>query len=350
MKIAQLAQLWCGIPPYKYGGASYIVSNITEELIKRGHKVTIFAPGNTITKARLEAIVPKPTLELGIDWSDLDFELLNISNCYSKAENFDIIHGHISASDAAILIAQPKNTPCVFTIHNSFFKHKKSIQEIINQRIKKVNFISISKSFQRKTPGLKYIANIYNGIDVEKYTFNNSPRDYLAWLGRFDPTKGVKEAILVAKKLHKRLIIAGRMNKEEEVYFNREIKKYIDNDQIKFLGEISFQDKNKLLANAYATLVPTSWNEPFGLVTAEAAACGSPVVGFKVGATPEIVKNGVTGFVVPKGNIKKMVEAVKNIDQINREDCRNYVAQNFSIKKMVDRYERVYSKLINKGR
>lgn len=347
MKIAELAQLWVSVPPEKYGGAALIVSELTEELVKRGHEVTLFAPGDSRTKAKLVAVAHQSSIDMGIDWSDLNLELINISECFKHANDFDVIHGHISASNPSIYFSQLFNTPSVFTLHNTFLSRKNEAQKIIIDNIKKVNFVSISKNFQKENPNLNYIGNVYNGIDLKKYHFNDKPKNYLAWLGRFDNSKGAKEAIDVAEKLGMELILAGRVSGESENdYFKNFIKPRLNN-RIKYIGEVDLKAKNNLLSNAYVTLIPTNWMEPFGLVTVEALACGSPVVAFDMGANKEIVADNKTGYIVPKADVQKMVEAVKKIDRISRYDCRKHVEENFSVQKMADGYENIFKKVRN---
>jgi len=190
------------------------------------------------------------------------------------------------------------------------------------------------------------VANIYNGIDIERFPFNYKPKDYLAFLGRMSPEKGPVEAIKIAKKAKMKLIMAAKIDLVDQEYFAREVKPLIDDKQIKFIGEVNHQGKVKLLKNAKALITPIQWEEPFGLFFVEAMACGTPVIAFRMGSVPEVVKDGKTGFIVK--NIKEAVEAVKNIDQIKREDCRIWVEKNFPIKKMVDDYEKIYYQIVKK--
>jgi glycosyltransferase involved in cell wall biosynthesis len=200
----------------------------------------------------------------------------------------------------------------------------------------KTNIITISNAQRKSFPDLNYLATVYNCVDVEKYIFNPVPQDYLLMIGSIGRHKNQAEAIMVAKELGMKLILAGKVRDQD--YF-QEIKKDIDGKQIKWIGEIDFAEKLRLYQNAKAFLFPILWEEPFGLVMIEAMACGTPVVAFANGAIPEIIVDGKTGFVIEGNSRNDMIAAVKNIDKIKREDCAKYVKDNFTVEKMVKNYE-----------
>ncbi|MCK4918989.1 MAG: glycosyltransferase family 4 protein [Candidatus Pacebacteria bacterium] len=346
LRIAQIAPLWEPVPPKKYGGIEIMMEKITNELVRRGHEVTLFASGNSKTKAKLKSVFPKSLFEMNVDWYHRSQNLINISNAFRFADQFDVIHNH--AGDNAMFFTQGTKTPVLTTLHNvlPYPKSKKSDEYITYKYFsKKTNFVSISLN-QRTHTDIKfnYVDNVYNGIDVEKFKFNPKSKDYFFWLGRIHHGKGLAEAVEVARKTKQKLIIAGNVTcKSDEEYFSY-IKPKINGKNIKYIGEVSEKQKIKYLSNAKALLFPIRWEEPFGLVMAEAMACGTPVVGFNKGSVSEIIKNGKTGFVAK--NEKEMIQAIKNIEKIKREDCRVHVEKNFTIKKMVDNYEKVYRKII----
>jgi len=346
LRIAQIAPLWEPVPPKKYGGIEIMMEKITNELVRRGHSVTIFASGNSKTKAKLKSVFPKSLFEMNVDWYHRSYNLINVSNAFKFADQFDVIHNH--AGDNAMFFTQGTKTPVLTTLHN-VLPHPKSkdSDEYITYKYfaKKTNFVSISLN-QRTHTNIKFnfVDNVYNGIDIEKFKFSPASKDYFFWLGRIHYGKGLAEAVEIVRKTKQKLIIAGNVTcKSDEEYF-AEIKSKIDGKKIKYVGEVSEKQKIKYLSNAKALLFPICWEEPFGLVMTEAMACGTPVVAFNRGSVFEVVKHGKTGFVAE--NEKEMISAIKKIDKIKRENCRAHVEKNFTIKKMVDNYENVYEKII----
>lgn len=346
LKIAQLAPLEEKVPPKKYGGVELIVHNITEELVKRGHRVTLFASGDSQTSVKLFPVFSKCLRSLTKTKVDLKtreaykiFGATKIINALRK-EKFDIVHNHFNWR---ILAFSPfLKDPLVTTLHGPL---NIDYQNLFFKKFSKEFYISISKNQREPMPNLNFIGNVYNGIDVNIFPFNEKPEDYLAFLGRMSPEKGPVEAIKIAKRAKMKLIMAAKIDIVDKKYFAEQVKPLIDGKQIKFIGEIGHKKKMELLKNAKALLAPIQWREPFGLFLIEPMACGTPVIAFKRGSAPEIIKNG-TGFITK--NIKEAVEAVEKIDQIDRKECRKHVEENFSIEKMVDGYEKIYYKVIKK--
>ena len=350
LKIAQLAPLWEPVPPKKYGGIEIMIKALTDELVKRGHEATLFAAGNSKTKAELKAVFPKSLLEEKVDWYHRSQNLINAGNAFKYADKFDIIHNH--AGDNALFFTDICQTPVLTTLHNVLPDPKnRNSDEYVTFKYyaRKTNFASISFNQRTHTDlKLKYVDNIYNGININDFSFNENPKDYLAWLGRIHYGKGMWNAVSAAKKSKQKLMLAGGATCETDEEYFKSVKPMIDGKRIKYIGEVSPKEKNELLGNAKALLFPTIWEEPFGLVMIEAMACGAPVIAFNKGSVPEVIKNGKTGFIVK--NEKEMIEAIKKIDKINRADCRQHVENNFTVEKMVDRYERVYEKVIKSKR
>ena len=357
MKIAQVASLWAPVPPPKYGGSELIVSSVTEELVRRGHEVTLFASGDSITKAKLKSVVDNalgPDVESGQMKPDMviKYELLNTFEAFLSAKSFDIIHSHSHYLGAAF--SQFVSTPTVHTLH-SYPRGAES--EIMKQA--KTNFCSISNRFQEVAPEVSYVATVYNGIDVNSFTYSENPENRMVVIGRMYPKKGIVEAMKVAIKSDYPLHIATPLpkNKQEgwvadRVYLEEKVKPLMSKSQITHVGEISQEQKSSFM-NARALLFPISWEEPFGLVMVEAMACGTPVIAFGIGSVPEIIKDGKNGFIVPQGDLDAMVEAVKKLLTMDpksyrqmRQECRRTVEKRFSVPKMVDGYVKLYNSLL----
>lgn len=359
MKIAQLAPPWLPVPPVGYGGTEAVVHNLTEGLVKRGHEVTLFATGDSETKANLSYIFPKALGNSGNLKRDPLLPFLHFIECFERALEFDIIHNH--AQYWAMFLADLVRTPVVHTIHGSFAKSYTPQGKLDTlKKFKNHNFISISNAQRKDMPELNYVATVYNGIDLEQFQFSEEQEGYLLWIGRITPKKGVVEAINVAKKMNIPLKIAAAIDPIDQEYFDREVKPKIDGNLIRFEGEALFKDKINLYQKALCVLYPISWEEPFGLVMAESMACGTPVIAFARGSVPEVIKDGVAGFVVrpesfqnessfviEKNGEDGLTEAIKRIGEIDRKACRRHVEENFSIERMVEDYEKAYEKILN---
>lgn len=345
MKIAQISTPMGKTPPDKYGGTELVVSELTEELVRRGHKVTLFATGDSQTKAKLVSAWPHGVFydrELNIEVAHhlLFLKFLQFS------KEFDIIHNHNGWRFLPYLRMIKK--PVINTYHSYYFP---TVIPLFNE-FKDDYYTSLSWSHQKPASNLNFIDNIYNGIDVTKYDFYDQRGDYFCFLGRIDPTKGIKEAIIVAKKLKVKLLIAARIDQDYQKYFKTEIEPLLD-EKIIFIGEVGGKAKTDFLKKATAILFPIDWEEPFGLVMIEAMACGTPVVAFNRGSVSEIVKDGQTGYISSQNDVDKMIKNVKKIIDLPdsryqemRRACREHVEENFTVEKMVNGYEKVYEKVI----
>ncbi|MBD2198706.1 MULTISPECIES: glycosyltransferase family 4 protein [Calothrix] len=338
MKIAQVAPLWERVPPPTYGGIELVVSHLTDELVRRGHEVTLFASGDSQTLANLEAVYPR-ALRLDPNVKEYAvYEMLELSQVYQRSQEFDIIHSHVGIS--ALSLASLVSTPTVHTLHGSFTKDNR----IAFGHHKKQPYISISDA-QRQID-LNYFGTVYNGINPEDYPFKKQPQEpeYLAFLGRFSPDKGPHHAIAIAKQSGWRLKMAGKIDLVDSKFFEQEIAPHIDGQQIEYLGEVNHDEKAELLGNAAVTLFPIAWQEPFGLVMIESMATGTPVIAMNLGSVPEVIAHGATGFICQ--NYEQMAEIIPQALKLNRQTCRQYVENKFSVAQMVNGYEAIYEKII----
>lgn len=351
MKIAVLAPPYLPVPPPLYGGTEKIVSLLTEGLVAAGHDVTLFASGDSKTSAKLVSIFSKALGNSGLTKDDHKKPLAHYHECYKRASEFDIIHSHgqyMSLSEADGL-----KTPVVFTWHGSLYPGETSDEtRETAKKHKHLNFISISNNQRGGLPELNYVATVYNAIEMPlgrgaKGARGTKGEDYLFWVGRMSSKKGCLDAIQTAKRLGIRLEMAAAIDPIDRQYFESTIKPYIDGKTIIYHGEIGHEALVELYDGALATLYPISWHEPFGLVMAESMACGTPVVAYNIGSVPEIVRDGLNGYVVdPSAGIDGLVAAVKRIDRIDRSLCRRYAEEHFSKDRMVSDYERVYRNAI----
>ncbi|MDX2214125.1 MAG: glycosyltransferase family 4 protein [Oculatellaceae cyanobacterium bins.114] len=340
MRIAQVSPLWERVPPPAYGGTELVVSLLTDELVRRGHDVTLFASGDSITLANLESAYPRALRLDSTVKEPAIYEMLQLSEVYERADEFDIIHSHMGC--AALPYTRLVKTPTVHTMHGIFTPdNEKMFLHARNQP-----YVSISDSQREPKLGLNYVATVYNGIDVDSYQFHETPQEspYLAFLGRISPEKGAHLAIEIAKRTGFQLKMAGKIDAVDVDYYEEQIKPFIDGEQIQFLGEANHVQKNALMGGAIATLFPITWREPFGLVMVESMASGTPVIAMELGSTREVIVQGETGFLC--NSVDECVEAVKQIPQISRLECRQHIERNFSVTRMVDGYEAVYQQLI----
>jgi len=345
MKIALLAPLWETVPPIAYGGTELVVYILCEELIKKGHDVTLYATACSKTSAKLKPVIQEPMRKSNVKFP-IHCELKAISELGKDHKKFDIIHNHMGYQ--LLPFADFMDVPVVTTLHGAFVvKEDISFYNFYSN----LNYISISNSQRKGAPDLNYISTVYNGIQIEKYPFNPEPdlKDpYLTFLGRFSEEKGPHLAIEIAKATGMKLILAGKIdpNYADEVYFEAKVKPLIDNKQIQFIGELQHKEKVELLKNSVATLHPVTWPEPFGLVMAESMACGTPVLALNQGSIPEVIAHNKTGFV--ENDVKSLIKHVQNIHKIDRKTCREHIKDNFSGEKMTEGYLHSYQNLINK--
>lgn len=338
MKIAQVAPLWERVPPPSYGGIELVVSHLTDELARRGHEVTLFASGDSETLAHLEAVSPH-ALRLDPNVKEYAvYETLELSQVYQQAEEFDIIHSHIGIS--ALPLASLVSTPTVHTLHGNFTQDN---QKVFSHHQKQL-YVSISRA-QRQI-NLNYVDTVYNGIQPESYPFKQQPQEprYLAFLGRFSPEKGPHHAIAIAKQTGWRLKMAGKVDVPDAKFFAQEIAPHIDGQQIEYLGEVSHAEKAELLGNAAVTLFPITWQEPFGLVMIESMATGTPVIAMNFGSVPEVITHGETGFICQ--SFWEMAMMIPHALELNRQTCREYITNKFSVTQMVDGYQAIYEQAI----
>lgn len=332
MKIAMISTPFETTPPVTYGGTGRIVSMLTEELVRRGHEVTLFATGDSVTTAKLVSRLDKP-----VKPHDAYVTLLHTIWALNEAKSggYDIIHNHNWNFAAMAMIS---SVPYITTLHND---NAEFLNHPVFYTQPNLNLVGISDSqcqiMANRNIQVKH--RIYNAIPVEQFSYSEKPGEYLVFLGNLTPQKGAHHAVQVAQKLGMPLKMAGRIADEPE-FFEAQIKPYIDGKQIEYLGELNDDDKIQLLKGGYATLVPINWDEPFGLVMIESMACGTPVIGYNCASVPEIVKDQVTGFVVP--DLEGMIAAVKQIDQIDRKACREHVITNFDVPRMADDYINLY--------
>jgi glycosyltransferase involved in cell wall biosynthesis len=335
MKIAVLSPVAWRTPPRKYGPWEQVTSNIAEGLVEYGIDVTLFATADSITKGKLEAVCDYSYSE----HRELDpkvCECLHISNIMEQADKFDIIHNNFDF--LPLTYSRLIRTPMVTTIHG-FSSHK--ILSVYKKYNKSTAYVSISNS--DRSPELDYAATVYNGINTNDFTFRSDPKEYLLFFGRIHPEKGTAESIQIAKQSGKKLIISGLIQDQE--YFDNKVKPFINDDEIVFVGNSGPKERDRLMGEAYALLHPISFEEPFGLSVAESMLCGTPVIAFKRGSMPELIIDGVTGFLI--NEIGEAVEAVNKIKSINRKYCREYSESKFSLQTMVEGYLDVYKKILN---
>lgn len=340
MRIAQVAPLWECVPPPAYGGIELVVSLLTDELVRRGHDVTLFASGDSTTLAHLESIHPRA---LRLDQSVKEYgiyEMLQLSQVYERAQEFDIIHSHMGC--AALPYTRLVKTPTVHTLHGVFTPDN----EKMFRHAKQQPFISISNAQREPRLDLNCVATVYNGIDPSTYDFYPHPAQppYLAFLGRLSPEKGPHLAIEIAQKTGWILKIAGKIDPVDREFYETALKPHIDGHQIQYLGEANHAQKSVLMGNATATLFPITWREPFGLVMAESMATGTPVIAMALGSAPEVIDHGKTGFLCH--NVDDCIAALHRIDQIDRSQCRAHVVKTFSVQNMTDGYESVYRQVL----
>jgi len=321
------------IPPQCSGAPEMMISLITEGLAKRGHDVTLFASGDSKTKGKLISVTKRatgtdPNIGFTPSKPHVPYEYLLISKCYQMAKKgyFDIIHSHFDFPSA--FFAPLVKTPTISTLHSPLLGTRKFILSFFKNT---QYYISISNTQRKPLPDLNYAATIYHGLQLKKIPFSKSSENYLVATGRIHPSKGIKEAILVTKKINSKLILMGSHGDDD--YWKKEIQPQIDNKQIIYKGFLPQKEMFEIIKKARIYILPLQWEEPFGLTLTESMAAGTPVIAFDRGSAKEVIKDGKTGFLVK--NIEEMIKAIKKINKIKREDCRKWVEEKFTNERMV---------------
>jgi glycosyltransferase involved in cell wall biosynthesis len=338
MKIAQIAPLYESVPPRLYGGTERVVSLLTEELTRQGHEVTLFASGDSMTRARLLSTWPK-ALRLGARAADpLVPHLLMLEHLSRQADQFDVIHFHIDYLHFPL--SRRMGWPHVTTLHGRL-----DLPELpaLYREFRDMPVVSISDAQRVPLPHANWQGTVHHGLPLDLFTAREAPGSYLAFLGRISPEKRVDRAVEIARRLGMPLRVAAKVDPADRDYFET-IKHLLDDPLVEFVGEIGDREKGDFLGNAYALLFPIDWPEPFGLVMIEALACGTPVVAWPGGSVPEVIDDGVTGFVVD--SVEQAVEALKKVPALSRRRCRKVFEQRFSVARMARDYLRAYQRLL----
>lgn len=335
MRVGMLAPIAWRVPPRHYGPWERVVSLLTEGLVERGVDVTLFATADSVTAGRLESVCPRPLAEDG----SLDakvWESLHIAHAFEHAGQLDLLHNHLDFMP--ISYAGLVDVPVLTTIHGFSSPKILPVYQRYNGR---VHYVSISDA--DRDPSLTYAATVYHGVDLAEFTLRDRAGENLVFLGRIHRDKGVVEAIELARRTGRRLVIAGIIHDRD--YFEREVAPLIDGDQVRYVGSVGPRERDELLGTAFGLVHLVNFAEPFGLSMVEAMACGTPVIGRRRGSVPEVVEDGVTGFVVD--DVDDAVNAVFRIGELDRRAIRARCADRFSRDRMVDDYLAVYERLLS---
>lgn len=322
-------------PPVHYGPWELVTSLLTEELVKNGIDVTLFATANSLTKGTLSAVSPSGYEEdRTID--PKVWECLHISECFERADEFDIIHNQFDF--LPLTYSGLVKTPVVTTIHGFSSPRILPVYKKYNEH---TSYVSISDA--DRSPELDYISTVHHGIDTGSFTFNPHPKgDYLLYYGRIHQDKGTKEAVQIARALDARLILAGII--QDQGYFDQHVKPYLKEGKIEYIGSVGADRRDQLLGNARVLLHPIHFSEPFGLSVVESMACGTPVIAFNKGSMPELIVPGVNGNLAE--NLEEAIEQVRDVDSIPRLSCRQHVEKHFTKEVMARRYIEVYKTIL----
>jgi glycosyltransferase involved in cell wall biosynthesis len=335
LRIAQVAPLVETVPPESYGGTERVVSYLTEELVRLGQDVTLFASGGSITEAKLVPVSER-SLRSDPDVTEpLSRTILEIEEVLKRTEDFDLVHFHDGYLHFPL--SRRFEIPTVTTMHG-----RMDLPDLVPvfREFPEIPLISISDQQRRPLPFANWIATVPHGLPEHLYSFRSDPEDYIAFVGRICPEKRPDRAIEMAKSLGMPLKIGAKVDKVDEEYFEAEIKPLLDSSLIEFVGEINEPEKNELLGGAQALLFPIDWPEPFGLVMIESLACGTPVVAFDCGSVPEVLEHGKTGFIVQ--TMSEAIKALQNIGTLSRTICRQEFERRFTSARMAENYLRIF--------
>jgi glycosyltransferase involved in cell wall biosynthesis len=345
MKIAEVAPLFEAVPPRCYGGSERVVANLSEGLSRLGHEVTMFCSGDSSDSlgATVAPITPKALSAVTGDERDFEYDWASHYQLFHKVaerqSEFDVIHFHTNFFHFPFLSLF--NTPVVTTVH---FRLDRPELFPLYRRFQSYPFISISNSQRAPLPSANWVRTVYHGLPSERFPFGDGSDGYAVFLGRLSPVKGPDKAIEISKRAGLKLKIAAKINEWEQDYFVQKIKPHIDGDTVEYLGTVNEHEKKDLLSKASVLLFPINWPEPFGLVMIEAMACGTPVIAFNHGSVPEVVDDGVTGFVV--NSVQEAVAAIKNLPSLDRRTVRSRFEQRFSARQMARDYLEAYEEVV----
>ena len=339
LRVAQIAPLYESVPPKLYGGTERVVAYLTDELINQGHKVTLFASGDSNTKARLIPISQR-ALRLYNHLDTLAYHILELQEVLERRNEFDILHFHTDYLHFPFTYNNPVTT--ITTLHGRL-----DIDDLkpIYQKFRKMPVVSISDSQREPLPMANWIGTVHHGLPLNLYKKGEGKGNYVVFVGRISPEKRVDRAFEIAKRANLKIKIAAKIDKADQVYYEKEIKHLFTEPHVEFLGEVDENQKAELLEDAFAMLFPIDWREPFGIVTIEALACGTPIIAFNHGSVPEIIEPGKTGYIVE--SVSEAVTALQKTDKISRNDCRQSFENRFSATIMAKKYVQLYEKLLH---
>ena len=343
MKILLVAPPWLPVPPPAYGGVEWVVSGLADGLIAAGHEVTLVASGGSETTARLESAFDQPSFQrLG----DARIETIQALTAYRHRFDYDLIHDHTAAVGPA-LAAVAEGPPVIHTLHLAWLPEQIQLARLVAPPVR---LVAVSHDQASRAPhDIPINAVVHNGIPVDRYPYRADKNDYLMFVGRANPEKGPVEAIAVARRLGRTLVMAMKINERSEHHYWEEVLQPLIASKpagIEVVWNPYHERKAELMSRAAAVVMPIRWPEPFGLVMPEANACGTPVVVFGEGAAPEVVADGTTGFVVPPGDLDAFCAAVERAGDIDPRQCRRHVEERFSVERMVAEYEFVYGETL----
>jgi glycosyltransferase involved in cell wall biosynthesis len=339
VRIAQIAPIIERVPPTKYGGTERVVSCLTEELVRRGHEVTLFATGDSITSASLSSIYPRALREAKLKdlYGTNVWTLFNIGKAYERQDEFDIVHDHNGF--LSLPTANLARKPVIMTCHGPFTPENRHIY----RELRRPYLVTISNA-QANVPGLNYAGTVYNGLDLGTYPFSEEQDGYLLFVGRLSREKGPHLAIEIALNVNMPLIIAAKLDDTDRPYFTQYVEPFLS-EKIRWIGEVDEQERNDLMSRAFCMIHAATWREPFGLTLIEAMACGCPVLATNMGSIPELIVHGKTGFVLD--TVEEMIDAVFEIEKLDRRDCREHAVSHFTSEIMANGYEDLYRKVLS---
>ena len=338
MRIAQVSPLFESVPPKAYGGTERVVSYLTEALVDLGHEVTLYASGDSQTRANLRPMVEQ-SLRLNPnnpDW--LMWHTVMLDQVFAEAPDFDVIHFHVDYLHYPMV--RHCATPCLTTMHGRL-----DLPDLapLHRHFREQGLVSISNNQRLPLAGSRWLSTVYHGLPENLYAFHPEADDYFAFVGRISPEKRVDRAIAIAKACGIRIKIAAKVDRADRAYFDRDIAPLLNDPLVEFVGEIGEDAKGDFMGNAKALLFPIDWPEPFGLVMIEAIACGTPVIAWRCGSVPEVIDHGVSGFIVD--DMEDAIAAARKIDSLDRRACRGTFERRFTSHRMAARYLEVYSAL-----